>query len=164
MPGTRMPNDTMIASQPFARRALAMTVLVALALSLGACGAQKHKLKTTPTTGTRVPILSRIEAGTKVDDALSSVAVVLPPAEVNTEWAQGGGNAAKSYGQLALGDHPKKLWSANISGSSQLRRLAADADAAGSERLLRLLFGLEDEASPSDNSDGEDPASEDVET
>jgi len=125
MPGTRMPHDTMTSSQPFACRALALAVVAAMALSLGACAGGKHKVKSTPTTGNRVPILSRIEAGTKVDDALSSVAVVLPPAEVNTEWTQGGGNAAKSYGHLALADHPKKLWTAQISGSSQLRRLAA---------------------------------------
>ena len=122
---TMMPKHTTIASLRPARRALALAAVAGLALALGACGGHGHKLKVTPTTGTRVPILSRIEASTKVDDALSSVAVVLPPAEVNTEWGQGGGNAAKSYGQLALGDHLHKLWSANISGSSQLRRLAA---------------------------------------
>jgi outer membrane protein assembly factor BamB len=125
MPGTRMPKDTMNASQTFARRVATLTAVAALALSLGACAHGKHKLKTTPTTGTRVPILSRIEAGTKIDDALSGVAVVLPPPEVNTEWGQGGGSASKSYGSLALGDHPKKLWSTVISGSSQIRRLAA---------------------------------------
>ena len=48
--------------------------------------------------------------------------------------------------------------------SAELRRLAVAEDAAGSERLLRLLFGLEDEAPPSDNSDCEDPANEGVKT
>jgi hypothetical protein len=136
MPGTRMPFDTMKPSplSP-ARRALAIAAVAALALTLGACGGQKHKIKTTPTTGTRVPILSRIEAGTKVDDALSSVAVVLPTPEVNTEWGQGGGSASKSYGHLALGEHPHKLWSANISGSSPLRRLAA-APVVGDGKLF----------------------------
>ena len=136
MPGTRMPIDTMTNSQPsVARRALAITAVAALALALGACGGHKHKVKTTPTTGTRVPILSRIEAGTKVDDALASVAVVLPTPQVNTEWSQGGGNAAKSYGHLALGDHLHKLWTANISGSSPLRRLAA-APVVGDGKLF----------------------------
>ena len=134
MPGTRMSQHTMTISQGPVRRALAITVMGALVLALGACGVHKHKLKTTPTTGTRVPILSRIEAGTKVDDALSAVAVVLPPPEANTEWGQGGGNAAKSYGHLALGEHPKKLWSTVISGSSPLRRLAA-APVVGAGKL-----------------------------
>ncbi|KUR80480.1 pyrrolo-quinoline quinone [Novosphingobium sp. Fuku2-ISO-50] len=138
--GTRMPHDTMNATpirHSAPRRALAITAMAALALALGACGGQKHKIKTTPTVGNRVPILSRIETGTKVDDALSSVAVVLPPPEVNTEWAQGGGSGSKSYGHLALGDHPRKLWSAQISGSSELRRLAA-APVVGGGRLYAM--------------------------
>ena len=116
------------------RRVGAVIAMAGLALALAGCGGHKHKIKTTPTTGQRVPILSRIEAGTKVDDSLSSVTVVLPTAEVNTEWGQGGGNAAKSYGHLALGEPLHKLWSANISGSSPLRRLAA-APVIGDGRL-----------------------------
>jgi len=125
-----------------ARRALAVTAMAALALALGGCAGNKHKLKNTPTTGTRVPILSRIEAGTKVDDALSSVAVVLPPPEVNTEWSQGGGSASKSYGHLALGDHPKKLWTAMISGSSPLRRLAAAPVIGGGKLYVMDTLGV----------------------
>ena len=56
----------------------------------------------TPTVGNRVPILSRVVNDAQVDPALASVSVVLPPAEVNTEWAQGGGTANKAYGHLAL--------------------------------------------------------------
>jgi outer membrane protein assembly factor BamB len=89
-----------------------------------------------------VPILSRVEAGTKVDDSLSSVAVVLPPAEVNTEWGQGGGSASKSYGHRALGDHPKKLWTAMISGSSPLRRLAAAPVVGGGKLYVIDTLGV----------------------
>jgi outer membrane protein assembly factor BamB len=101
---------------------------VALALALAACkgglfgGSEK---KITPTVGERVPILSRIESGAKVDPALASVAVVLPPAQVNAEWAQAGGAAGKSYGHLALADNPSPAWTAKIAGSSERRRLAA---------------------------------------
>lgn len=115
-------------------RAALIVLITALALGLGGCGITKHKVKTTPTTGNRMPILSRIEAGTKIDDSLASVAVVLPPPEVNTDWAQGGGSASKSYGHVALATHPHKLWSAVISGSSPLRRLAA-APVVGGGRL-----------------------------
>ena len=83
----------------------------------------------------RVPILSRIEAGTKVDDTLAAVTVVLPTPEVNTEWSQGGGSASKSYGHLALGAHPHALWHADIAGSSPLRRLAA-APVVGDGKLF----------------------------
>ena len=101
---------------------------VALALALAACkgglfgGGDK---KVTPTVGNRVPILSRIESGAKVDPALASVSVVLPPAQANAEWAQAGGAPGKSYGHLALAENPTQVWSASIAGSSERRRLAA---------------------------------------
>lgn len=131
-----MPQHTMTLSHPRSARRIIAAGAVALALALGGC-AGKHKIKTTPTVGNRVPILSRIEAGTKVDEAISSVDVVLPPAEVNADWSQGGGSASKAYGHLALGDHPHKLWSAQISGSSQLRRLAA-APVIGGGKLFAI--------------------------
>ena len=103
-------------------------VALALALSLGlaACkgGLFGSDTKVTPTVGNRVPILSKIE-GVKVDPALAGVAVVLPPASVNAEWAQAGGTAGKSYGHLALGENLSQAWTANIPGSTQRRRLAA---------------------------------------
>ncbi|MCC6940817.1 MAG: pyrrolo-quinoline quinone, partial [Novosphingobium sp.] len=91
-------------SQPTFRRATLASALV-LALALGGCGiiGGKDKAKTTPTVGQRTPILSKIEAGTKVDDTISLTQVILPLPEVNADFAQGGGNASKSYGHVALG-------------------------------------------------------------
>ena len=106
------------------RQAGAAGVMI-FALALGGCGIGKSKTKSTPTVGQRVPILSRIEAGTKVDTAISGIDVVLPPAEANADWAQAGGTASKSYGHLAIGDAPQRLWTANIAGSSKKQRLAA---------------------------------------
>ena len=109
---------------------ISRTALVAaLAIGLGACsgglfGGGDGK-KVTPTMGERQPILSRIETGAKVDPALADVSVVLPPARVNETWAQAGGNAAKSYGHLALADSPSRLFSVNVEGASQRRRLGA---------------------------------------
>lgn len=101
---------------------------VSLAFGLSACGGGLFgggKDKSTPTVGDRIPVLSRIESGAKVDPALASVAVVLPPAEVNQDWAQAGGNAAKSTGHVALAENPAAAWTANIAGSTNRRRLAA---------------------------------------
>lgn len=81
--------------------------------------------KTTPTFGERTPILSRIESGAAVDPSLASVTVVLPPAQVNPEWAQVGGSASKSYGHLALPENPTKAWTAQVRGSSNSERLGA---------------------------------------
>ncbi|WP_420381895.1 PQQ-binding-like beta-propeller repeat protein [Novosphingobium sp.] len=140
-----MPHD-MVKKPATHRRVLVLAAMSAMALTLpltlGGCGVGKHKVKSTPTMGTRVPILSRIEAGTKVDENLASVAVVLPPAEVNTEWAQGGGSGSKSYGQLALGEHPRKLWTTQISGSSQLRRLAAAPVIGGGKLFVMDTLGV----------------------
>ena len=100
----------------------------ALALALGACsgglfgGGDK---KVTPTLGDRQPILSRIETGAKVDPALVTVSIVLPPAQVNDSWAQAGGNAGKSYGHLALASDPSRAFTVDIEGASQRRRFGA---------------------------------------
>jgi outer membrane protein assembly factor BamB len=109
------------------RRVLAVPLVAVLAVSLGSCGVigGNKKPKSTPTLGKRMPVLSRIESDAKVDPALASVAVVLPTAEANAEWGQPGGNAAKSYGNLALAASPTKAWTASIAGSKPSERLAA---------------------------------------
>ena len=91
----------------------------------------------TPTVGNRVPILSRIVAGTEVDASIANVSVVLPPAQVNPEWAQPGGNAANSVGHLAFGNAPTLAWSASITGSTNKRRLAA-APVIGGGKLFAV--------------------------
>ncbi|WP_395395834.1 PQQ-binding-like beta-propeller repeat protein [Novosphingobium sp. BL-8A] len=120
---------TAVASKSRAARGRQVRVasLIALALVAGLSGCKtggKGRPKT-PTVGERVPILSRIEAGAKVDPALEGVSVILPPATANAEWAQGGGNAGKSYGHLALADNPQRVWTAQIAGSTTRQRLAA---------------------------------------
>ncbi|MET1754992.1 PQQ-binding-like beta-propeller repeat protein [Novosphingobium sp. RD2P27] len=119
------------------RRSRLLPVLaLALALGTSGCGIFRGKgdASKTPTVGDRVPILSRIESGAKVAPELADVAVILPPQEVNSEWAQAGGTASKAYGHLALGDSPTRLWTANVAGSSNKRRLAA-APVIGDGRL-----------------------------
>lgn len=107
-------------------RRIATPLAVILALSLSGCGVFGGKGKpTTPTVGNRVPILSRVESGAKPDASLRDVAVVLPPAEVNPEWPQAGNTANKSYGNLALGAAPQRIWGVSIPGSNRRRRLAA---------------------------------------
>ncbi len=100
---------------------------LALALVLSGCGifgGGKGGPKT-PTIGNRIPILSHIDSGARVDPALASVEVLLPPAETNIDWPQAGGTANKSYGHLALSENPRRVWRAGIAGSNNKRRLAA---------------------------------------
>ena len=107
----------------FTRRAGAALALAAL---LAGCSVLGGKGKpTTPTVGNRTPILSHIADDATPDPTLASVSVVLPPAQVNTDWETAGGGASKNPGHLALGDSPVRAWTAQIPGSSLKRRLAA---------------------------------------
>ncbi|HWT12434.1 MAG TPA: PQQ-binding-like beta-propeller repeat protein [Allosphingosinicella sp.] len=81
---------------------------------------------TTPTVGTRIPVLSA-DAQIEIDPALAGIPVAVPAPAVNSEWAQSGGNAAKSMGHVALGDTLAQAWSVSIGqGSSAQARLAAE--------------------------------------
>ena len=116
-------------------RSLGMALGALLALSLSGCGVFGGKSgPKTPTVGNREPILSRIESGAKVDPALESVSVIVPPAETNADWPQAGGTASKAYGHLALSEAPGRVWTASVAGSSNKRRLAA-APVIGDGRL-----------------------------
>lgn len=111
-----------------------LTLAAASVVLAGCSGGGK---KTTPTVGERVPVLSRIETGAKVDPELANISVVLPGAQTNSEWAQAGGTASKSYGHLALAENPSRVWTATIAGSSNKRRLAA-APVVSNGRLVAV--------------------------
>lgn len=107
---------------------------VALAASLTACAGGLFgggDPKKTPTVGERVPILSRIESGAKVDPELANVPVTLPAAQVNAAWAQPGGSASKAAGHFALGETPQRVWTAQVAGSTNRARLAASPVVGG---------------------------------
>lgn len=117
-----------------------LATTVALAASLSACagglfgGGDKKK---TPTVGERVPILSRIQSGAAVDPELASVAVTLPAAQANAEWAQPGGSASKAAGHFALGATPQRIWTAQVAGSTNRMRLAS-APVVGGGKLFAV--------------------------
>lgn len=99
-------------------------LVAAALLALAGCGVFKGAPKKTPTVGNRVPILVS-ENAIAADPSIASVQIVLPPATPNDSWTQSGGNAAKSLGQLTLGDAPARIWTAAIDGGSDRARLAA---------------------------------------
>jgi outer membrane protein assembly factor BamB len=102
-----------------------VTVAVAALMALSGCGIFKGSgNKKTPTVGDRVSILVS-ENEVETDKTIADVQVLLPAPAVNDAWAQPGGNPAKSMGQLALGDQPKRLWQAGIDGGSNRERLGA---------------------------------------
>src|SRR5690606_31551459 len=99
--------------------------LAAMALSLSGCGIfGGGDDRVTPTVGNREPILSRIAGAVAPDPNLANISVVLPPARTNTNWAQVGGTASKAYGHVELSNTPVRIWTAQITGSNNKRRLA----------------------------------------
>ncbi len=108
---------------PFLRNSIAALALAGM-LSGCAIFGGKDKAKT-PTIGNRQPILSRIANAATPDPALAGVAVVVPPPQVNADFAQAAGSATKATGNLALADNPAPVWTASIPGTSKRERLAA---------------------------------------
>lgn len=115
-------------------------VAMALVLALGACGVFKGSKKT-PVLGQRVPILLS-ESAIEADSSLSAIEVVMPAAEVNPEWSQPGGNAAKSMGHLALASTPSYAWGTNITGGDERVRLAAAPTIAGGVLYVMDTAGI----------------------
>lgn len=131
----------MPATKTNTRRTAAMALVLMAGLS--GCSILKGKGKpTTPTVGNRVAILSHVDTSAKVDPALDGVAVVLPPATENADWAQAGGTANKSYGNLALASAPSLIWTARIAGSTKKQRLAAAPVVSGGTLFVMDTDGV----------------------
>ncbi|MCE2841310.1 MAG: PQQ-binding-like beta-propeller repeat protein [Novosphingobium sp.] len=127
--------------RPISRR-LAAPLAVVLAVSLAGCGVFGGKDKPkTPTLGNRIPILSRVDTGAKVDPLLASVSVIVPPAAANPDWPQAGGTASKSYGNLELAANPGRAWTAQVAGSDNKQRLAASPVVGGGQLFVMDTAG-----------------------
>ncbi len=101
-------------------------LLIAAALAAGGCSLLKHKAPKTPVLGNRISVLSA-EGDVVVDPATAALPMTLPPALANADWAQSGGNPAKSMGHLALGSALGEAWASQAGrGSSLAARLAAE--------------------------------------
>jgi outer membrane protein assembly factor BamB len=96
----------------------------------------KSKPKT-PTVGERISILSR-ESRVEVDPALADLSIALPPAQVNADWAQPGGNPSKSMGHVALGASLGRAWMTKIGQGSDPRGRLAAAPVVVGERIYTI--------------------------
>lgn len=75
--------------------------------------------------GQRIAILS-LDRGLRPDPAVAEVQVQLSEPYVNRTWTHYGGNPAHAMYHLALGDAPRRIWTADVGeGSSDDRRLLA---------------------------------------
>ncbi|WP_207458442.1 PQQ-binding-like beta-propeller repeat protein [Azospirillum sp. SYSU D00513] len=131
-----------------------------LALTLGGCDTVDGwfgNAPEPPLPGQRVSVLSG-RGELQADPRIADVAVTVPPAETNAEWAQAGGNPEHSLQHPQLGASPREAWRSDVgTGSSSARMLislpvvaegrvyAMDAeshvaalDAAGGRSLWRI--------------------------
>jgi len=106
--------------------------LLALAMAglLSGCGILGGDRPVTPTVGQRIPVLAT-QTQIEADPLLAAIPVTVPAPVANSDWAQPGGNAAKSMGHVALGDAPAQAWSVSIGNGNSFRtRLVAEPVAA----------------------------------
>lgn len=101
-------------------------VILAAALAASGCGVfKKGKAAGTPVLGNRIAVLTG-EGDVTVDPATAALPMSLPAPAVNNDWAQSGGNATKSLGQLALGNALARAFTVQAGrGSTLSARLAA---------------------------------------
>lgn len=121
------------------RRNIAGLAIGALLLaSCGVFGGGDRKPRT-PTVGERIPILTG-ESDVVVEPALADVEVLLPPAQVNADWPQPGGNASKTMEHVALATTVRPVWNARIDGTTKYERLAAAPVVGGGKLFVVDVF------------------------
>ena len=102
-----------------------IALMMAAAFAASGCNILRKSAPKTPVLGERIPVLTG-EVGVEVDPATAAIPMTLPAAVANTSWAQSGGNASKSMGQVALGTELSRLFQVQAGrGSSLTARLAS---------------------------------------
>jgi len=114
-----------------------IALLLFAALAFSGCSIFKKGAPKTPVLGERVPVLIS-ELDVAVDPATTSIQMVLPEAETNTEWAQAGGNASKSVGHVALGNALANAFSVSIGYGTSLTERLASPPVIGSGRIYTI--------------------------
>jgi outer membrane protein assembly factor BamB len=115
-----------------------MILSVAALGLLGGCGIIGGKDKpATPTVGQRIAVLSS-QTSVEVDPALADVPIVLPGPQANVDWAQRGGNAAKSLSHVAIGNSLGRAWIANIGRGSEPRQRLGSGPVVGGGRVYTI--------------------------
>ncbi|MEO6226052.1 MAG: PQQ-binding-like beta-propeller repeat protein [Sphingomicrobium sp.] len=108
-----------------ARNFRAGILLAALLAASGCSVFKKGKAAGTPVLGQRIAVLTT-EGDVAVDAATRTQPMNLPEPTQNADWAQSGGNANKSMGQLALGASLQPAFAVQAGrGSSVTARLSA---------------------------------------
>jgi outer membrane protein assembly factor BamB len=113
-------------------------LLIAAALAAAGCGVFKGKGPAkTPVLGQRVAVLTS-EGDVQIDPATAALPMSLPAATANTDWAQSGGTASKSVGQLALGTALGRAFTVNAGRGSSLTARLASAPIVANGRVYTI--------------------------
>jgi outer membrane protein assembly factor BamB len=109
-----------------------VAILIAAALAASGCSMfKKGKTTRTPVLGNRIAVLTG-EGDVTVDPQTVALPMSLPDPVVNTDWAQSGGSATKSMGQVALRNTLGRAFMVQAGrGSSLTARLGAPPIVAG---------------------------------
>ena len=107
-------------------RNIRVALLIAGALASSGCSLfKKGERPKTPVLGERIPVLTS-ENDAQIDPATQALPFNLPAAAENAAWAESGGNASNSMGQVALGKAIQPAFNVQAGrGSSLTARLAA---------------------------------------
>ena len=120
------------------RKHVRVAVLIAAALAASGCSVLKRgKSAKTPVLGERIAVLTS-EGDVEVDPATAALPITLPDPVVNTSWAQPGGSASKSMGQVALGTALGRAFTVQAGKGSSLTARLASAPIVANGRVYTI--------------------------
>ncbi len=114
-----------------------LAIMVAAALAGSGCSLLKKGRPVTPVLGERISVLTN-EIDVVIDPASAALPVTLPAPVANAEWAQSGGNAAKSMGHLALPGALTRVWSVAIGRGTSLTARLGSPPVIGGGRVFTI--------------------------
>jgi outer membrane protein assembly factor BamB len=112
-------------------------ILVAGAIAASGCSIFKKGKPSTPVLGERIDVLAT-ESDVAIDPTAAALPMSLPAAEVNANWSQSGGNAAKAMGQVALPGTITQAWAVSIGKGTNLDARLAAAPIVGDGRVYTI--------------------------
>lgn len=119
------------------RRDFAALLLASLSSGCGLFGDKKDRLP-----GERISVLGR-EHSYEPDPAVANTPVTLPPAVVNADWPEAGGNPTHSMQHLALPDITNRAWSTSVGeGSGRYTKVMSQPLIAGG-RVFAMDGGVQ---------------------
>jgi outer membrane protein assembly factor BamB len=114
--------------------------VLAASLTTGGCGLFDDKKTKLP--GERISVLG-LDRAAAPDPNLASLAISLPPATVNPDWPEPGGNPNHAMGNPALASPVKKIWDRSIGdGSARYTRVMSQPVIAGG-RVFAMDGGVQ---------------------